>query len=283
MRRISSFLGAMLISFFLFSTTASAYDPASISYTRWGESIFFLEDANNITQEDYKMRDYILSVTPGETIQFFKQANVGIHLTHSVPTSARAIDSGYFHGACSAASFSYKNSDKQIVQITAPVDIYVYSNTTHLDAYIHECGHAYDCIAEYITGYYPGDHPISSSTEWQSLYSQYASVMTTFDTGTASNVPRDSCEGFAEAYRLYYVYPSQLQSSCPEVYNFVAAQIAKYQAYTSIVTYDNFDYELYYNTYPDVAAACGLNKDALWNHYSTYGIAEGRYAGKKNP
>lgn len=37
-----------------------------------------------------------------------------------------------------------------------------------------------------------------------------------------------------------------------------------------------FDAEFYFQTYPDVAAAFGMNKDALYNHYITHGKAEGR-------
>ena len=39
-----------------------------------------------------------------------------------------------------------------------------------------------------------------------------------------------------------------------------------------------FDATYYYNTYPDVAAAMGNNTQALFNHYVTFGIKEGRSA-----
>ena len=39
-----------------------------------------------------------------------------------------------------------------------------------------------------------------------------------------------------------------------------------------------FDAEYYAQTYPDVAAAIGTGRDALYNHYVTFGKAEGRYA-----
>lgn len=39
-----------------------------------------------------------------------------------------------------------------------------------------------------------------------------------------------------------------------------------------------FDAEFYFQAYPDVAAAFGMDKDALYNHYVTHGKAEGRIA-----
>lgn len=44
------------------------------------------------------------------------------------------------------------------------------------------------------------------------------------------------------------------------------------------VTRENFDYVRYANDYPDVKAALGLNAAALYGHYTTYGIKEGRIA-----
>ncbi|MBR5970509.1 MAG: D-alanyl-D-alanine carboxypeptidase [Lachnospiraceae bacterium] len=44
------------------------------------------------------------------------------------------------------------------------------------------------------------------------------------------------------------------------------------------LTKENFDFQRYANTYPDVQAAYGLNPDKLWNHYQTFGIKENRKA-----
>lgn len=52
-----------------------------------------------------------------------------------------------------------------------------------------------------------------------------------------------------------------------------AATQAERNAYRAV-----FDAEYYYNTYPDVAAAIGMNKEALFNHFVNYGVAEGRSA-----
>ncbi|MDE6054058.1 MAG: hypothetical protein K2G55_09905 [Lachnospiraceae bacterium] len=39
-----------------------------------------------------------------------------------------------------------------------------------------------------------------------------------------------------------------------------------------------FDMEYYAQTYPDVTAVLGTDRDELYNHYVTYGKAEGRNA-----
>ena len=39
-----------------------------------------------------------------------------------------------------------------------------------------------------------------------------------------------------------------------------------------------FDYNYYFWKYPDVANAVGFDPQALFNHYQTSGMAEGRYA-----
>ena len=44
-----------------------------------------------------------------------------------------------------------------------------------------------------------------------------------------------------------------------------------------------FDAERYATDYPDVANAVGLEKQALWNHYVTFGAQEGRVAWTTNP
>lgn len=52
-----------------------------------------------------------------------------------------------------------------------------------------------------------------------------------------------------------------------------AATKADMSAYRAV-----FDADYYYNTYPDVAAAIGNNKEALLNHFVTFGVGEGRSA-----
>ncbi|MBQ6734721.1 MAG: D-alanyl-D-alanine carboxypeptidase [Lachnospiraceae bacterium] len=44
------------------------------------------------------------------------------------------------------------------------------------------------------------------------------------------------------------------------------------------LTKENFDFERYARTYPDVRAAFGVNRDKLWNHYQSFGIKENRKA-----
>ena len=274
MKILKVILSALLTAL-LFSQPVYAYNPPTdVKYVEVISNFYLEEDEQYI---DAQMAAYaILNTNPG-VLDLFTQEGVQIYLTHSVPRYERAG----FDGVCYSATLSYDNATKKITKINSPVSIYIYHDTTRVDSYIHECGHALDNIAEYITGYYKGSYPISNSTEWINLYNTYAPTMATFDISAATNVPRDHVEGFAEAYRLYHSYPQQLQSRCPEVYNFVASQIAKYTAYVPPLSYDNFNYKAYAFDYPDVAEAYGSdNKKALWDHYVNYGKAEGRKAFK---
>lgn len=280
MRKIKLFICGLLLSLFI-SNTALAYSPTDIQYTRFGDSIIMVEDANNLQPIDVDMMEYVSNVTPYEIRELFAQESVNVCLTHSISFSERTDSStgDFFNGICYASTVYYNTATRKVNKVSSPVTIYIYSNTERADVYIHECGHALDNIAEYITGYY-SEKPISNSTEWQTLYTQNAAVLATFDNASAYNVPRSACEGFAEAYRLYFVYPQKLQATCPSVYNFVATQISKYTAYLRPVTYDNFNYIQYCVENQDIYNLYGLDKDAAWNHYINYGKAEGRKASR---
>lgn len=269
---------SVLLTTLLFSQSVYAYDPQTdVKYLDYSP-IYIESTIDNMDATAASMVDYVINVTPDDIWELFTQEGVNIYITQSVPKGARWTDDGHrYDGLCYSATLSYNNNSKKIAKVSAPVSIYIYSNTLRADTYHHECGHALDKIAEYITGYYQGSHPISNSTEWQNLYATYGATMATFD-GNASVNMYNSSEAFAEAYRLYFTYPSQLQSRCPEVYSFVNSQIAKYTAYVPPLTYDNFNYIAYALQYQDVYNAYGLDKKALWDHYVNCGKAEGRKA-----
>ena len=56
------------------------------------------------------------------------------------------------------------------------------------------------------------------------------------------------------------------------------AKYAKTAATATTTMIDNFDATFYANMYPDVKKAIGTDATKLYNHYVTYGKAEGRYA-----
>ena len=56
------------------------------------------------------------------------------------------------------------------------------------------------------------------------------------------------------------------------------AKYAKTVQNTTTKMIDNFDATFYANMYPDVKEAIGTDATKLYNHYVTYGKAEGRYA-----
>lgn len=269
---------SVLLTTILFSQSVYAYNPQTdVKYTEMAEGFYAEQGRQDI---DYSMVAYAMINTDPVLLDLFIQEGVRVYVTHSVPRCERTENQNYYNALCYPATFTYNNASKKITKISAPVSIYIYHDTDRADAYIHECGHALDDIAEYITGVYKGEKPISNSSEWQTLYSQYASTMATFDSNAAVNVNRDRNEGFAEAFRLYYSYPQKLQSSCPGVYTFVSNQVSKYAAYVPALNYDNFDYKAYAISYPDLYETYGFDKKALWDHYVNYGQSEGRVATK---
>ena len=277
MKRLKLFVCVLLSCFLLSHTTAYAYyDPlTSREYDDLMDPIHIEQGLPNLNNISGDMGTYVIRNTPKDVWDLFFQEGVNIYITQSVPKSERSLGNGFYDGKCYGATVSYNGSGK-ITKISAPVAIYIYHDTTRADTYIHECGHALDNIASYITGYYI-DHAISNSSEWQSLYATYGPIMATFDGNASVNMYKSS-EAFAEAYRLYFSYPQQLQTRCPEVYTFVANQIAKYTAYVPPLTYNNFDYYSYALAYPDLYNAYGYDKKALWDHYVNCGKAEGREA-----
>lgn len=283
MKRIRPLLCTILSAMFIFSLPAQAYDPqTSIEYDDLLSPIYIEKSLPNLQNISGDMATYVIRKTPQGIWDLFVQEGVRIYVTQSIPQSERAADSSYYNvydGICYAATFRYNSSTKKISSVSAPVSLYIYSNAFRADTYFHECGHALDDIGEYITGYYQGQHPISNSSEWQGLYAKYRSALASFDANASVNTYNAS-EAFAEAYRLYFSYPQQLKSLCPEVYTFVANQIAKYSAYVPALCYDNFDYMNYANTYPDLQAVYGFDKKALWDHYTNFGVKEGRTANR---
>ena len=280
MKRLKLFVCVLLSCFLLSSTTAYAsYDPVtSRQYDDLMDPLHFEKGLPNLNNISGTMGTYVIKNTPSDVWDLFTQEGVNIYVTQSVPKSERSLNKRGFDALCYSAIFSWNGSNR-ITNVSSPVAIYIYHDTTRADAYIHECGHALDDIAEYITGTYRGEKPISNSAEWQSLFVTYGPTMATFDEYTRINM-NSAAEVFAEAYRLYFSYPSQLQSRCPEVYNFVASQIAKYTSYVPALTYDNFDNVSYAMKYDDLYAVYGTDKKALWDHYVNYGKAEGRVATK---
>ena len=272
MKRINRLLLLILSITIVLST---AYSHSIKAYAQYDNNNPFFID-NSIPNYNY-VRGVVLpqlfGATPISIWDLFIQEGIKIYITESSPKFAS--NNGATAGITYDALVYYDSSSQKVLSVNAPIEIYVDSNNINSDAYFHECGHALDFVADYITGYYKGDHTISSSPKWISLYDKYALIMACFDDFASVNM-YDNEEAFAEAYRLYLRYPQALQLFCPEVYTFVSDQIKKYTAYVPPVTYDSFDYVSYANEYPDLIQVFGLDKKALWNHFVSYGKAEGR-------
>ena len=276
--KVLKVLLSVLLTTLLFSQTVFAYNPTEGNYQRCLNTIYFVQDPNNLTQADLNMIECVDYCTPYEIMELFKQEGVRIYITKGVSIADRTYEHGNYNAITYAAYLTWNTSSKKITKKSSPVSVYIYDNTTDVTIFYHEFGHVLDDLAEYITGYYKGEHPISNSSEWQNIYAQNAATMARFDSTASANVTLDASEGFAEAFRLYYVHPNELQAYCPSVYTYVDSQISKYLKYLKPLTYSNFDAFDYYMHYPDVAQAVGTDRKALWNHYVNSGKAEGRIA-----
>ena len=137
-------------------------------------------------------------------------------------------------------------------------------------------GHMLDFLAPIIEGHYSGNvYGISSRQEWQSLYTANKDRMADIDYVSGVNVPMSAYEAFADAFRLTYQKPAELYQACPDVYNFIIQMVSQY---CPCDDYNAFDYADYAMRYPDVYAAVGADKQALWNHYQAHKADEGRVA-----
>lgn len=77
---------------------------------------------------------------------------------------------------------------------------------------------------------------------------------------------------------LNYVDQFKADGDIHPNYQLPAKYAAAVQNTASTTMIDNFDATFYANMYPDVKKALGTDATKLYNHYITYGKAEGRYA-----
>ena len=59
--------------------------------------------------------------------------------------------------------------------------------------------------------------------------------------------------------------------------SFITACVLSVFCFSGVVMAAEFDPAFYASTYPDVVSVLGNSTDALYNHYVTYGMKEGRY------
>ena len=275
MKKIYRVLATFLSLFLVLSVRTYAYDPANsgISYSPTSDSMIYT-NTQNFNQGAIVNA---FNTLPANVRNLLRKEGVKIYYTDGVPRSQR----GYV-GTMVGFTVSYYENTNKVVRVDQRARIYIYPDAEISMTVPHECGHAFDGIASYITGKYTSDYGISSTQEWRNIFSKNAGALASIDTRMSNFVNQGATEAFAEAFRLYCTNPNGLNAACPEVYNFIGTQIAKYAggsapapASTS-VTKKNFDAKAYADTYPDLKAAFGYDKNALWNHYINYGKAEGR-------
>lgn len=272
MKKIYRLVATFLSLFLLLSVTSYAYDPANsgISYSPTSDSMIYT-NTQNFNQGAIVNA---FNTLPESVRNLLRKEGVKIYYTDGVPWTQRG---GV--GITKTPIVSYYEGSNKIVRVDQKAKVYVYSDAEMSLTVPHECGHAFDSIAGYITGKYAGDYGISSTSEWKNILNKNSSSLASIDARTRNFVNQGANEAFAEAFRLYCTNPNGLNATCPEAYNFISAQIAKYAGGApapSSITKKNFDAKAYADTYPDLKAAFGYDKNALWNHYISYGKAEGR-------
>ena len=272
MKKIYRLVAIFLSLFLLLSVTSYAYDPANsgISYSPTSDSMIYT-NTQNFNQGAIVNA---FNTLPENVRNLLRKEGVKIYYTDGVPWTQRG---GV--GITKTPIVSYYEGSNKIVRVDQKAKVYVYSDAEMSLTVPHECGHALDSIAGYITGKYVGDYGISSTQEWKNIFNKNSRALASIDARIGNFVNQGVTEAFAEAFRLYCTNPNGLNAACPEVYSFISAQIAKYAGgapASSGVTKKNFDAKAYADTYPDLKAAFGYDKNALWNHYISYGKAEGR-------
>lgn len=272
MKQVKLIITSLLASIILFATPIYAYDPANsgISYSPTSDSMIYT-NTQNFNQGAIVNA---FNTLPENVRNLLRKEGVKIYYTEGVTREQR----GYV-GTTVGFTISYYENTNKVVRVDQRARIYVYPDAEISLTIPHECGHAFDGIASYITGKYVGNYGISSTPEWKNILNKNSSSLASIDARTRNFVNQGASEAFAEAFRLYCTNPNGLKAACPEVYNFISAQIAKYAGgapASSGVTKKNFDAKAYADTYPDLKAAFGYDKNALWNHYISYGKAEGR-------
>lgn len=84
--------------------------------------------------------------------------------------------------------------------------------------------------------------------------------------------------GFSEGRTVHSINPTEDQN-----YQIARRILLDSLDPNHIISYNNFNYSQYAADYPDVVAAVGSSRDALFNHYVYYGVNEGRAAHSLDP
>ncbi len=154
------------------------------------------------------------------------------------------------------------------------------------DVMIHEIGHYIDvCYQGYSGGSDECCYTASDAAEWQKLYAKYKDTIAGFG-GLSKYEVYNANEAFAEAYSHVIRNRKMVERKAPEIVDYVdrvnADVIARYAKETINISAEynteEFDAAAYYSRYPDLRLAFGQNAKALYDHWITYGKAEGRKA-----
>jgi hypothetical protein len=267
MKRIYRFAALFASLFLALSVNVFAYDPVNsgVSYTQTTDSMIY----TNTSNIDMGAISNGFNTIPAPLRELFRQKGIKLYYTEGA-------GNGGYAGYTLDAVVTYDTSSKRVISVNQKPNVYLYTTAYSTTVIPHEYGHVLDGLSSYINGKYTPC--ISDTQEWQGILANGKSGLKSIDSHANQSVDEGANEAFAEAFRLYCTNPNGLKSACPDVYNFIAAQVAKYSPTPKALTKKNFDYKAYADTYPDLKAAFGYDKDKLWDHYNNFGKAEGRTA-----
>ena len=271
MKRIYRFVAVFLSLFLALSVNVFAYDPVNsgINYTQTANGMVY----TNTPNVNLDAINNALNTLPSGVKSILEKEGVKIYYTDGVAWNDRG---GV--GITVTPIVSYYDGSNKVVKINQRARIYIYSDADISLTLPHECGHAIDSIYGYKSGVYKGEYGISSSPEWIDIFNRNSNSLSAIDARMRNFVSQGAMEAFAEAFRIYCVNPNALNNNCPEVYSFISSKVGSSSPAPKALTKNNFDYKAYADTYPDLKAAFGYDKDALWNHYNNFGKNEGRTA-----
>lgn len=133
--------------------------------------------------------------------------------------------------------YSYNTKTGEIVNIDQKGYITLYlidSLNYETGTVIHEIAHELDYIEGFENGYKGYMCGFSDSERWNELYNLEAGRYIKFDRMSKGNVGVSKSEGFAEAFRLYFLYPDQLKRFAPQTYLYIEEIVENYKGTNDI-------------------------------------------------
>ena len=284
-RMLSIFI--LFIIFFSNSLSAFAYNYDGTEYTQVPGTLIYYDQY--VTTEE--LNEVILQYNnlPYAIKQSWAERGIKIYVRSiELPRNSNGSNVGAYAFLPYVRYYTETGQICEVDYSDCRIEYYSKNHSTADEGVLyHEAGHLLDSLALICSNVYCGSALGISGTEaWNYYYVTYYNVLNNYDRTSPYNVSRGANEGLAEAVRILYANPQWLISQCPDMYNYLIQNISTtvngdctpLSVVTASQTVDTFDYIGYANTYPDLYAVFGYDRQSLYNHYVNCGRAEGRIA-----